>query len=375
MLTTPSGFPCSHTIINMLTPCYALVFQKKSSKLSHPMNSNRFSKLLSLYLDDKATGMELEELMQLIREGGHDETINDNINAMLVNGTVQEDMDPRRAKEILKGILATANKQTKIVSMSPAAGNWRWVAAAAILMISVSAGWWIFRTAPVSQQLITLQEEQLRPAIFTGKQFIHLPDGSTVLLNEGTELSYSESFGDHAREVTLKGEGYFNVQHDPSKPFKVLTGKVTTTVLGTIFNVKAYPGQQEIKVTVTRGKVQVGDDQRMYGIITPDQQIAVNTITNDFVQTNLKAETAEAWKSQYLILDDVSMEEAVKTIAEKYKVEVALANDDLKKCRISATFLNGENLDQVLTVVSGVVQATYTKQPDGNVKIEGKGCK
>jgi ferric-dicitrate binding protein FerR (iron transport regulator) len=195
------------------------------------------------------------------------------------------------------------------------------------------------------------------------------------LLNEDSELSYSTLYGRQIREVTLVGEGYFDVQHDPSKPFKVLTGQVTTTVLGTTFNVRAYPGQHEIKVTVNRGRVQVGDGQRTYGIVTPDQQIVVNTATNDFIQTNLKAEIAEEWKSQYLLLDDVSMEEAAKTISEKYKVKIILDSDELKRCRISATFLNGENLSQVLTVVSGVVQSSYSTEPDGTVRIEGKGCK
>lgn len=339
------------------------------------MNKNRFTELLNLYLDDKAGGEEHEELMQMIREGSHDETIRDSIHAMLLNAPLREDMDPQKAGKMLKGILVTAHEQEKIVAMRPASGNWRWVAAAAVLVVAVSAGWYIYRVTPEPRQLITFQEKKPESAVFTGKQFVRLPDRSTVLLNEGSELSYSTSFGKQSREVTLIGEGYFDVQHDPSKPFKVLTGRVTTTVLGTAFNVKAYPGQQEIKVTVTRGKVQVGDDQRTFGIITPDEQIAVNTATSDFVQTNLKAEIAIEWKSQYLILDDVSMEEATKTIAEKYKVKISLATDELKICRISATFLDGENLDQVLTVVSGVVQAAYTIQPDGSVRIEGKGCK
>lgn len=339
------------------------------------MNSSRFTELLNLYLDDKATGKEREELMQLIREGSHDETVRDSINAMLLNDPLREDMDPRDARKMLKRILATGYQQEKIVPMRPAPGNWRWVAAAAVLVLAVSAGWWFSRTEPVPRQWIALQEKRPESAFFTGKQFVRLPDGSTVLLNEGSELSYSTSFGQLAREVILTGEGYFDVHSDPSKPFKVLTGKVTTTVLGTAFNIKAYPGEPEIKVTVTRGKVQVSDDRRTFGIITPDQQIAVNIATRDFLQTNVKAETAEVWKSQYLILDDVSMEEAAKTIAAKYKVKITLATDDLKTCRISATFLDGEDLDQVLTVVSGVLQAAYARQPDGSVRIQGKGCK
>ena len=261
------------------------------------MDSTRFSELLNLYLNDKATTKDRQELMQLIRGGSYDEMIRERIDAMMSNGPVLQEVDSSEARKMLEEIIARDEK--KIIPIQRASSSWRWVAAAAVVLISISAGWWIFKVDSVRRQEIVLQEEkEMQPVVFSGKQFIHLPDGSTVLLNEGTKLSYTSSFGEQAREVILTGEGYFDVQHDSSRPFKVLTGKVTTTVLGTAFNVEAYPGQEEIKVTVARGRVQVKDDQRTFGIITPDQQIAVNTVTRDFVQTNLKAETAVAWQSQ-----------------------------------------------------------------------------
>jgi len=349
------------------------LFRKNPISSLH-MDSNRFSELLSLYLNDKATDADREELFQLIREGHHDEVIREKIQDMLLTEPVMVKIDSSKTQRLVKEIIA--REESKIIPIRRASTNWRWVAAAAVLLISVSAGWLIFTAEPVPDHQIALQEEkEEQPVVFSGKQFVHLPDGSTALLNEGTELSYTSSFGEHTREVTLTGEGYFDVRHNTSKPFKVLTGKVTTTVLGTAFNVKAYPGDDEIEVSVTRGKVKVDGEKRTFGIIAPDQQIAVNTVTNEFIQTNLKSEKTKAWQSQYLILDDMSLEEASKAIGEKYKVKITLANDELKMCRITATFLNGEDLDQVLTVVTGVVHATYTMLPDGNVIIEGKGCK
>ena len=337
------------------------------------MNSNRFTELLNRYLDDKATGAEREEFMRLLHEGSYDEVIKEKVDDLLLNDRVLEEMDAHRTRQILKDIIA--DRQEGVIPIRRGSSAWPWVAAAAVLMITVSVGWWISGTAPVPQQLITLQEEKPQTVVYSGRQFVRLPDGSTVLLNEDTELSYAPSFGERDREVTLTGEGFFDVRHDPTKTFRVLTGGVTTTVLGTAFNVKAYPGEDEIKVTVTRGKVKVDGEERTFGTITPDQQIAVNTITNEFVQTNLKSETVRIWQSQYLILDDISLEEAAKTIGEKYKVKIALANDQLKICKITATFLNGEDLDQVLTVVTGVIHASYSMLPDGSVIIEGKGCK
>jgi len=349
------------------------LFQKNPISSLH-MDSNRFSELLNLYLADKATDEDRDALFQLIRGGHHDEMIREKIQVMLLTEPVMAKIDSRKTQKLVKEIVA--REEGKIIPIRQASTNWRWVAAAAVLLISVSAGWLIFTTTPVPDHHVTLLEEkEAQPVVFSGKQFVHLPDGSTALLNDGTELSYTSSFGEHTREVTLTGEGYFDVQHNTSKPFKVITGKITTTVLGTAFNVQAYPGRGEIKVTVTRGRVQVNDGQRTFGVVTRDQQIAVNTVTHDFVQTNLNAETAVAWQSQYLILDNVSLEEAVKSIGEKYGVKITLENPELKACRISATFVNGEDLDQVLTVVCGVVHATYTMLPDGNAKIEGEGCR
>lgn len=340
------------------------------------MKSDRFTNLLNLYLDDKATKEEREELMLLIQEGKHDDAIAENIDALLFHGQVDDEMDPQQAKKIRRGILSTAKGETKVIHMPAISSRWRWVASvAAAFMVAVWAGWWLFRVQPTSPRLVVAQEKKIGPVIFSGKQFVRLPDGSTVLLNDQSRLSYSAAFGEQVREVTLVGEGYFDIQYIPSKPFKVITGEITTTVLGTAFNVKAYEGQAEIKVTVSRGKVRVSDEERTLAIITPDQQIAINTVTDDVVQREVKAEIAEEWKSDYLILDDVTFEQAAETIAAKYNVKITVTNDELKKCRISATFLERESLTQVLTVVTTVVDASYEIAPDGYVIIEGKGCK
>jgi transmembrane sensor len=337
------------------------------------MNSNRFNELLERYLADVATVEERNELMAMIHAGSHDESVDRRIQSMLSGGRADENMDPQRAREILKGIVACGGKSTRPVKRGEAV-SWRWYAAAAIALVLISTGWWLNRPEPARVSAITTVIPEAERAVFIGKQFVHLPDGSKVLLNQGSRLSYAPTFGEQDREVVLAGEGYFDVRHDAGKPFRVVTGSITTVVLGTSFNVKAYPDQQEVKVTVTRGKVQVNNETRLLGVITPDQQISVNTLTNDFVQRNVKAETATSWQSQYLILDDVSLEEAVKTIAAKYDVQIAISNVKLRTCRISATFLKGETLGQVLTVVSGVLQATYTIDASGNVTIDGKGC-
>lgn len=338
------------------------------------MKKNRFTELLDLYLNNKATKAEQEELMELIREGSDDEMIKSSIQAMLLHGEGNEDLDASESQELLSRILS-ADKGKPTHSLWAEPPNFRWLAAAAtISAIAICIGWFLSRSETVPQEWMSLSENKSESAFFSGKQFVRLPDGSTVLLNEGSKLSYATSFGKKVRQVNLVGEGYFDVQHDQSRPFIVVTGNIKTTVLGTTFNVRAYPGQREIKVSVTSGKVQVGDDQRTFGILSSDQELAVDVATNDYVQTNAEDVTSRLWQDQYLILDDVSLLEAATIIGKKYKTKIILANSALEKCRISATFLDGENLDQVLTVVSGVVQASFKVQPDGAIRIQGNGC-
>lgn len=243
--------------------------------------------------------------------------------------------------------------------------RWRWIAAGIVVLASLGV---IF----VQLKNMTTNNTQAGVTVFKDKQFIHLPDGSTVLMNQGSELTYEPSFGKQVREVTLTGEAYFDVQHG-TIPFVVRTGDIRTTVMGTAFNVKAGK-DQEVVITVTRGKVKVGDEHNTYAEITPDQQVAVNTLTNDFVKKDVAAVTEVAWKDQYLILDRLTLEEAAKVISDRYHVNVTVEGDEVKKCRFSATFFNNEQLALVLAVVTGTINADYTRAANGDITISGKGC-
>lgn len=281
-------------------------------------------------------------------------------------------------KETFSKILAEikereTNESGKVVPITKKHANTlAWMTAAAVVLIGVTVAFYYIRGNESPADNAVAKQETIEK--YNGKQYLHLPDGSTVVLNEGSELSYDNAtFGKENREVILTGEAYFDVTHDPSKIFVVRTGKVRTRVLGTAFNVKAYPGQQEVTVTVTRGKVEVGDEGRVYGQITPDQQIAVNISSDEYVKKEINAETVVNWKSSYVILDNVTMEEAAKAIGEKYHVSIILSSEALKKCRITSTFMNDERLALVLEAVSGVVNATYEINGD-TITINGEGC-
>ena len=87
--------------------------------------------------------------------------------------------------------------------------------------------------------------------------------------------------------------------------------------MGTAFNIKAYPNQKSVTVTVTRGKVKVSDNNKTVGVITPNESISVNMENRSFKQETVNAEDVVEWKKQCLVLDDISFENAAVLIEAK----------------------------------------------------------
>lgn len=332
------------------------------------MSKERFAELLKLYLDETIASEERAELMEFIRQGGYEAELRKSIEATMINEIPVSDLDSGIADEIVRNILDSQPQDKKIIPMRA----WYWTAAASVMIATVASLWFFTKTDATTPAQIVY--ENVQPRIFQDKQYVKLPDGSTAILSKGSELRHSEKFGQGTREVTLIGEAYFDVAHDPTRPFKVITDKITTTVLGTAFNVNAWPGQEKVTVTVTRGKVQVADEFKILGVITPDQQISVSTATDEFTRTT-NAEEASVIRNKYLVFDRVSMETAAAIIEERYNTKVVFDNEAIKNCKVTARFLDGEDLNQVMFVVSGVIEASYEMQPDGSIILKGKGCK
>ncbi|HEX6427354.1 MAG TPA: FecR domain-containing protein, partial [Niastella sp.] len=194
---------------------------------------------------------------------------------------------------------------------------------------------------------------------------ITLSDGSKVLLHAGSELVYPPTFNGPNREVTLTGEAYFDVAHNGTQPFIIHSGNIKTTVLGTAFNIKAWPAEKEVTVTVTRGKVKVENETGVLGIITPDQQISVNTENKQSKQLTLNAEDALSWKNQEYTMDNVTLDEAITELQVRYGILIeAGRNENTGNCRFTASFKQDESLEYVLNVICKIYQASWKKEGD-----------
>jgi len=203
---------------------------------------------------------------------------------------------------------------------------------------------------------------------------ITLPDSSTVVLHAGSRLEYPAVFSGSERAVILSGEAYFDIREDPTRRFVINTGRVKTTVLGTAFNIKAYPGSNEITVSVTKGKVKVEDGQQVLAVLTPDQQMVYNTMAATLTQKPVSALEQINWTQEDMVFESIPFEQIAATISKRYEVNIRFDNPALAQCPVRASFSGTESLDEVLTVLCTVRNATYTMMPGGGVMIHGKGC-
>jgi len=328
--------------------------------------------LFNRLLDNSISEIELDELLLYIRDAESERVVKALMEEnweRLKDRSLGSEMEPR-SLERFSAIAAKAGLKKEIVPESsfPMRRTGWWIGVAASLMLLISAGiYWVFQSSVPTISEIT--ESKIARA-FQGKQVVHLPDGSTVILNEESRISYQEDFGDEVREVVFAGEGYFDIAPDPDRPFIVRTGEIRTTVLGTAFNLVAREDQSEVKVAVERGEVVVGDQQHVYDHILPEEELVVDVQTQKYEKDKADLARILAWKQEFLILDDVTIEEAATLIGHRYQIAMNIENKEVERCRINASFLHGETLEQVLRVICGVLQAEYVID-NGTVYIKG----
>ncbi|RNL50137.1 FecR family protein [Pedobacter jejuensis] len=255
--------------------------------------------------------------------------------------------------------------------------TWLKVAAAIVVVISIS----FFYRGYVSQNKPSgvLQAQTFKTKGGERKK-ITLSDGSIVLLNAQSSLSIAEGFNEAKREVILKGEAYFDVAHNKNKPFKVHTSDFDINVLGTAFNVKAYPDEISSEATLIRGLITMEAVNGNGSIITlkPSQKVTFyKTIAVASKQKTLKPEAArpEITINHYTLIKDSTIVETawtqnrieiydqnfddIKSVLEKwYSVDIKFTDPDIEKYRFTATFSH-ESIDQVLSALQKVENFKY----------------
>ncbi|MEN2416256.1 FecR family protein [Flavobacterium mesophilum] len=199
---------------------------------------------------------------------------------------------------------------------------------------------------------------------------IKLSDGTQIWLNAGSVLKYPKQFKGDTREVYLSGEAFFDVAKDKKHPFIIHTNKMDTKVLGTSFNVQAYPDQRTQEVSVLTGRVNVKStvtEENVY--VTPGQK-AVFRSQNNKLQAfkDIPVNTISLWRKNIMVFEETPLAEVIATINRNYNVAIEIKNKNLNELKISAYFKE-LTADQVIGLVCNIINANY-KIDGGVYKIE-----
>ena len=174
------------------------------------------------------------------------------------------------------------------------------------------------------------------------KSQIMLPDGTKVWLNADSKLTFPEKFNDSVRFVELTGEAFFDVAEDTSRSFSVKTGEISTTALGTSFNISAFNPEENVKVCLVTGKVKVSHPNAADTLIFLEEGLAVEFSESFKLSKVFKFDINRtlAWKNGTIIFEDDSFDEFIQKIERWYGVEVTTYGTAAQDWDLNAEFSN-----------------------------------
>lgn len=309
----------------------------------------RIKYLFKQYLSNTCTKKEFEEFFSYIHEASHNELIRE-----LIKKAYDESrqMTPALTYVDEHGNLVLTeqawHEQPMATKKPRNKKNLLYTMAAAVVVLAAGAIWLVNQPVQKHSPKAVLAKK------VTGRseyKYMLLPDSTQVWLNAASTLEYPEEFGSGKREVTLTGEAYFDVKHADKQPFLIHTGKVTTMVLGTAFNIKAYPGRENITVSVSRGKVRVNYDEKEVATLTPGQQVKVSNGNKPVLQKKIAITETAPWQQGNLVYDDETINDIVADLERMYDVTIQLQNETLGAERISTSFRREIGIEQALQVL------------------------
>lgn len=225
--------------------------------------------------------------------------------------------------------------------------------AAAILMIaSIGLLYW-----KVNNQPITASAQIVTTTLAGEHKKIVLADGSEIILEPSSKISYPSKFKGNIREIALtEGEAFFDIAHDEKHPFQVkLASKLAVKVLGTSFRIKAYQASDQVEVTVATGKVAVEQNDKILGILTKNQSLRYDKETKQSSRNLVEKNTAVA-----IAFDGTPLKEVVKRLEYVYNIEIILKDTSLSPLKTTATFNSTQNPAEILDIICSLHHLKYS---------------
>lgn len=342
-------------------------------------NSTYYTDLITRYFSEEITEEELRLLSEWLKADVQNEMLFTQFRKtwqMLEKQKIHSSLNLDQEWKAMQAKIAISDSgkdnQAKVISLTqnkkhiPFSFRNTWKIAATVTILLVASFILYFNISKLRETIITAQTTNI----------VHvLPDGSVVSLHAGSQIKYASAFNSKIRKVELKGEAYFEVTHNKTRPFIVSSGDARVEVLGTKFNVNSNTAAGTMEVVLTTGKVSVYYkanpkenvllDPGEKAVLLPEQKQISKSVNTD--------PNYMAWKTHVLVFDDETLAGVANTLQNVYQIPVKLANPDLSRCRVTASFDN-QSIESVLQVIKETLDL-QVKQNGKEIEISGNGCK
>lgn len=344
------------------------------------MSNNDINGLLKRYLDGKCSAEESRLVESWIAKNG-----GENTEWEKMNDTVRQQWLSDLYGNVQKSILLKDDDKTIIpayrtgrnLNSSSGTGAWKLIvsmAATLVLICGLYVAW-----PTLQDQINPVSYHELNAVSGMRKLFV-LDDGTRLWLNSGSSLKYPSRFRGNKREVYLQGEAYFEVAHNAQIPFIVHAGKLSTKVLGTSFNIRAYKDDTDVRVTLFTGKVEVireiNPKEMNKLILLPKQEATYRKDGGSLIKTTVNNSIINhhsAWKDGKLIFDETPVSEVLKRLSLAYDVKFILADEKINGCTITGSFNVDQNIEEILKSISISMDGKFVRAAN-EFTLTGQGC-
>ena len=312
------------------------------------MDKTHYKELIEKYFEETITDVEIKELSDWIK---NDRQLHDwweqefERSDSSMNPVLRDKLFARIKEE-------TLGKEVRPLRIIP----WKWVAAILLPVCVAFFTYYLLDSSPTAETPFIVKAGK------GDKATIELPDGTNVVLNSASQLSYLNNFGEKVRR-DLNGEAYFKVAHDEKHAFIVQIGDLEVKVLGTSFNVSAYEDAKDVTVVLLEGKVGVYA-QKISHIMKPGDKIEYNKATHKITATQVHPTDYIEWTKGNMYFEKESLENIMKTLSRIYDVEIRFDSNKLPNEYFTGT-IPGGGIQNALNIL--MLTSPFYYEMDGSV--------
>ena len=312
-------------------------------------------------LSGDITGKELKSLDEILSKSDENKKIYSELEFIWQKSSPKIEVNVDSAWDKLSSRMENTEKETPVIHMK-STRPYQWMSIAATIILAIG----IFTLYRFNQEVQNITYTA------SNTEQIELPDGSLINLKANSTLTYPEKFTASSREVNLKGEAFFDIQRDESKPFIIHTNSIDVQVLGTSFFVNTMD-EKHIEVNVKTGKVQVTDIKNDSNnvVLVKDENVVFNKVERAFHSVKLEANKLY-WQTKTLIFQRTTLQEVMHIVNMNYNKNVIIVNEEMKHCKLTVTFKN-KSFEEVMEVIKATFNAS-TEQHDDQILLKGENC-